>query len=252
MEDKSKSHEITSFVPGIQDVAGWSELGRKRQDDFLERVSRLQEHRKFKAIGELTEMADIHMIQKDFGDSLDLREAFQRIYTDEEDRRKVFRRVALHQELIEALPDGFLEQLHSLSMDMLDKFKDLRRFALGDIKNAAKQLPATTVKTAAQAVTFAEAVIAKAKANKRANRGGEPIPTSKEEAQKMTANSLIYYCKAAGLKTSEQKIRWVTPAISWFMEHEAIPGRISAKRATLPEGVPPKRGRPAKEKPEEK
>lgn len=240
-----QSHEIAVFNPGLKDAPGWIALSTRKRDELWQIASENHQFRQMKGLGEFGELMTLYQASQILeGEELQLRDYIARIYP-ERHYRTVLRKEKNFEAFVQHIPSAVLKRLSSLGTEVLDRFDRIASAALGDIRNAVKELPVLSATTEQDAEKYLEELDGKLYDQQR--RKGKPASKSEENATKEAANALISLGRSCRLKTSAQKRAFLQRAAGWYMEAEAVSGTPRIHRLPLPEGVPVKRGRPQKQ-----
>lgn len=247
MEDqKTPSGVIAVFVPGLEDTPGWIALSRKKQDALLEHTSHIQQNRQLQMLGEFGELMELSQVQQLLdGEAMKMADYIKRIYPDRH-IRTIQRKREIFDQLVQAIPASVMKRLTAIGTDALGRFDRIANAALGDIRNAVKELPALPASTNKEAERYLEELDTKLLEHRKQKRQGQPVQIDDERAAKMAANAISHYAKACGLATSAQKRSWLTKVVGWAMEAQAVTGSVTAQRLSIPGGVLLQVGRPRK------
>ena len=246
VEKSSETGVIAVFVEGLQDTPGWIALSRKKQDALLEHTSHIQQNRQLQMLGEFGELMELYQVQQLLEDEeMKMSDYLRRIYPDRH-QRTIERKQAAFAQLASGIPAPVLKRLTSLGADVLSRFDRIANAALGDIRNAVKELPALTASTDKATEQYLEDLDSKLHEHRKNRRKRKPLHQEEQFAAKMATNALISYMRACGLKTSAEKRHWLIRTIGWVMEAQAVSGNIRVVRVTIPDGILIRRGRPRK------
>jgi hypothetical protein len=247
MEDsKTPSGVIAVFVPGLEETPGWLALSRKKQDALLEHTSHIQQNRQLQMLGEFGELMELYQVQELLdGEEMKMTDYLRRTYPDKH-IRTIQRKQEVFAELVKTIPTSVMKRLTSIGADALGRFDRIANAALGDIRNAVKELPALPATTDKGAEKYLEELDSKLLEHRQRKRAGRTLHQDEQLAARMAANSLSNYIRSCGLATSAQKRQWLTKVVGWAMEAQAVSGHISATRTSIPGGVLVPLGRPRK------
>jgi hypothetical protein len=249
-ETKTPSGVIAIFVPGLEDTPGWLALSRKKQDALLEHTSHIQQNRQLQMLGEFGELMELYQVQELLdGEEMKMTDYLRRTYPDRT-IRTIQRKQEVFAQLVETIPTSVMKRLTSIGAEALGRFDRIANAALGDIRNAVKELPALPATTDKAAEKYLEELDSKLLEHRKRKRDGKPLHQDESQAAKFAANALVSYIKSCGLATSAQKRSWLTKVVGWAMEAQAVAGHITATRLSIPGGVLVPLGRPRK-KPKE-
>ncbi len=137
-----------------------------------------------------------------------------------------------------------MTRLGSATSDMLGRFDRIANAALGDIRNAVRELPQLTAGSDKDAEQYLEALDTKLLEHRQAKRKGTPLDQDEEYAAKKATNEVLRYLRACGLKTSDEKREFLTRVMGWVMEAQGVTGTLRAGRIPIPDGTLIRRGRP--------
>ncbi len=181
------------------------------------------------------------------GEEMQMRDYMHRIYP-ERTRRTIDRKRERFAEFVAAIPAPVMKRLTALGAETLERFDRIANAALGDIRNAVRELlvlPAST-----EPEQYLEALDSKLLEHRKAKPKGKALHLNENSAAKMATNAVISYIRACGLKTSGEKRVWIRRVVGWVMEAQAVTGTVSTERVPIPDGILVKRGRPPKRKKE--
>lgn len=244
-----ESGVIAIFVEGLENTPGWVTLSRKKQDALLEHTSHIQQNRQLQMLGEFGELMELYQVEQLLdGEEMKLSDYLAKLYP-ERHARTIFRKQANFAQLAATIPPGVMKKLASLGGDVLGKFDRIAKAAIGDIRNAASELPALPASTEKAAVEYLERLDSKLHEHRKARRKGITLERDEAAAAKFAANAVINYINSCGLQTSAQKRLWLTRMLGWVMEAQAVTGTVKSVRVSIPDGVIIRRGRPRKKKP---
>jgi hypothetical protein len=235
---------IQIFVAGLPDTPGWVKLSRKKQDALLEHTSHIQQNRQLQMLGEFGELMELYQVKQLLeGEEMQMRDYMTRVYPDRH-YRTISRKMDAFNQLVSTIPAGVMKRLGSVQLDVLNRFERITTAALGDIRNAIKELPQLPANTDKDAEVYLETLDTKIAEHRRLKRKGKPLQKDEREAAKMATNAVLHYLKACGLKTSAEKRKFLTRVMGWVMQAQAVSGTLRAGRIPIPDGILIRRGRP--------
>jgi hypothetical protein len=221
-------------------------LSRKKQDALLEHTSHIQQNRQLQMLGEFGELMELYQVQQLLeGEEMKMSDYLRRIYPDRTQRTIDRKREAFSQ-LAANIPAPVMKRLASLGTDVLSRFDRIANAALGDIRNAVRELPQLPATTEKAAEKYLEDLDTKLLEHRQLKRKGKPLHQDEELAAKMATNAVLNYLRACGLKTSGQKRHWLTRIMGWVMEAQGVTGTLRCGRIAIPDGIIIRRGRPRK------
>lgn len=236
---------IAVFVAGLQNIPGWVALSRKKQDALLEHTSHIQQYRQMQMLGEFGELIELTQVQQLLdGEDMDMGDYLRTMYPMHH-QRTIERKQKAFAELSATIPGTILKRITALGQDVLSRFDRIAGAALGDIRNALRQMPLLPVSTNEEAQKYLETLDTKL-AEERKTRRRKGLHKDKGFSEKMATNALLHYLRESGLKTSAEKRQFLTRVIGWAMEAQAIHGTLRAARIAIPDGILIRRGRPPK------
>lgn len=240
------SSPIAVFVPGLQDTPGWLALSRQKQDALLEHTSHIQQYRQMQRLGEFGEMLELTQVQHLLdGEPMEMADYLRVVYPQHH-QRTIMRKQQAFAELAATIPNAILKKITALGQDVLGRFDRISVAALGDIRNALREMPVLPVTTDEDAGKYLEVLDGKLHEERQNRRKVALSKPSKELAEKMATNALIHYMRDARLKSSAEKRQFLTRVIGWTMEAQAVHGTLRAGRIPIPDGIIIRRGRPKK------
>jgi hypothetical protein len=244
---KAPSGVIAIFVPGLEDTPGWVALSRKKQDALLEHTSHIQQNRQLQMLGEFGELMELYQVQQLLdGEAMKMADYLRRIYPDRH-KRTIDRKREVFAQLVEKIPTSVMKRLTAIGAEALTRFDRIANAALGDIRNAVKELPALSAGTDKAAEKYLEELDSKLLEHRQMKRKGKPLHQDEQYAAKMATNAVLHYMRGCPtLKTSNQKSKFLTRVMGWVMEAQAVSGTLRAGRISIPAGVLIVRGRPRK------
>jgi hypothetical protein len=237
---------IQIFVPGLPDTPGWVALSRKKQDALLQHTSHIQQNRQLQMLGEFGELMELYHVQQLLdGEEMKMSDYLRKVYPDRH-RRTIDRKREAFNQLIASIPAGVMRRLGAVQLDVLSRFERITTAALGDIRNAVKELPQLPANTDKDAEVYLEKLDTKLFEHRQRKHKGKPLHQDEQHAAKMATNAVLSYLKACGMKTSAQKRKFLTRVMGWVMEAQAVSGTLRAGRIPIPDGILIRRGRPRK------
>lgn len=246
----TKQSGMVVVIRDLPEIPGWQGLSRKKQDALVEHKTHIEQHRQLQMLGEFGELMELYQVQQLLeGEDMKLRDYIRHIYP-ERHMRTIDRKREVFAALVATIPAPVLKRLSAIGTDALSRFDRIANAALGDIKNAVKELPALSASTG-DAEKYLQQLDTKLLEHRQARRNGKDIHKDDHESAMMAANALINYIRGCGLKTSAEKRQWLRRVVGWTMEAHAVTGTVSTERVPHPEGVNPKLGRPFKNPPKE-
>jgi hypothetical protein len=248
IDKPSEDSAIAVFVPGLPDTPGWLALSRKKQDALLQHTSHIQQHRQLQMLGEFGELMELYQVQQLLeGEEMKMADYLRRIYPDRH-QRTIDRKREVFAQLAASIPTSVLKRLTAIGTDVLGRFDRIAHAALGDIRNAVKELPQLTAGNDKDAEKYLEALDTKLLEHRQAKRKGKALQMEEEVAAKMATNGVLHYMRACGktLKTSAQKRHWLSRVMGWVMEAQGVSGTLHGHRIPIPDGLIIRRGRPRK------
>lgn len=252
MSKEEKSTVIQIFVPDLPDTPGWLKLSRKKQDTLLEITSENQQFRQLKGLGEFGELMTVYKAQELLeGEEMKLSDYLRRIYP-ERHQRTLDRKREKFAELIAGIHPSLIKKIATLGTQHLEHLDRLANAALGDIRNAMKEVPSLALPagTDEDVLRRLDELDSKLLEHRKAKHKGKALHMNENAAAKMATNAVVSYIRACGLKTSGEKRVWIRRVVGWVMEAQAITGSVSTERVPIPDGILIKRGRPPKRKKE--
>jgi hypothetical protein len=245
-EKSPESGVIAVFVPGLPDTPGWLRLSRKKQDALLEHTSHIQQNRQLQMLGEFGELMELYQVQQLLeGEEMKMSNYLRTIYPDRH-QRTIDRKREVFAEFVASIPASVIKRLGSATTEMMGRFERIAHAALGDIRNAVRELPQLPASTEKDAENYLEALDTKLLEHRQLKRKGKPLHHDEQLAAKMATNAVLHYLRACGLKTSAEKRKFLTRIMGWVMEAQAVSGTLRAGRIPIPDGIIIRRGRPRK------
>jgi hypothetical protein len=247
-EKAPESGVIAVFVEGLQDTPGWIALSRKKQDALLDHTSHIQQNRQLQMLGQFGELMELHQVQELLeGEEMKMSDYMHRLYPDRSSRT-IERKRDVFGQIIANIPYDKLKRLTALGTEVLSRFQRIAHAALGDIRNAVRELPASIE---ADPAKYLEKLDAKLLENRQKKRKGITLHRDKDSADIFATNSLINYLRGSGPnETSTERRHRLKRIVGWTMEGLAVTGTVTAVRVPIPDGVLIRRGRPRKHKKE--
>jgi len=251
MRNDKTQDEALVFVTGLPDTPGWLQLSRKKQDALLQHTSHIQQHRQLQMLGEFGELMELYQVQQLLeGEEMKMSDYLRKIYPDRH-QRTIDRKREVFAQLASTIPQSVMKRLTTIGTEALSRFDRIANAALGDIRNAVKEIPQLTAGNDKDAEKYLEALDTKLLEHRQKKRKGKPLDQDEQQAAKMATNGVLHYMRACGrtLKTSAQKRHWLTRVMGWVMEAQGVTGTLRAGRIAIPDGILIRRGRPPKKKP---
>jgi hypothetical protein len=237
---------IALFVEGLQDTPGWIVLSRKKQDALLEHTSHIQQNRQLQMLGEFGELMELYQVSQLLeGEEMKMGDYLRRLYPDKH-QRTVERKQEAFGQIVANIPYSVLKRLTSLGHEVMSRFDRIAHAALGDIRNAVRELPALPAATEKDAEKYLETLDAKIFEQRQRKHKGITRHRDVDDASKMATNALINYMRGCGLTTSAERRHFLNRVAGWTMEAQAVGGTIHVTRVPIPDGVLIRRGRPRK------
>lgn len=239
-----KNEVIQVFVPGLPDTPGWVALPYKKQQAIVEHTSRIQQNRKLQLYGEIGELMELHEVEQLLeGEQMKMRSYLTKLYPDKT-YRTISRKQKWFKELQTIAPPGAIKRLGAVIANHHDSFERITTAALGDIRNAIKEVPRLPASTEKDAEVYWQQVDTKILENRKRKAKGKPLQKNEEEATKNLANAVIHFVNLTGLKTTAQRSKMLVRAIGWAMQNLGIGGTMRCHQLPIPDGVLVRRGRP--------
>lgn len=237
---------IVAWVPGLENTPGWIALSRKKQDALLEHTSHIQQNRQMQMLGEFGELMELHQVQRLLeGEDMKIKDYVRLVYPDRH-QRTIDRKMEAFSQLVATIPNSVLKRLTAIGTETLQRFDRIAHAALGDIRNAVKELPALPASTDKAAEEYLMALDSKLLEHRQLKRKGKPLHQNEALATKMATNAVLSYMRSCGLKSSAEKRKFLTRVMGWVMEAQAVTGTLRAGRIPIPDGILVVRGRPRK------
>ena len=248
---KIEKHTESSavFQPKLDSIPGWNSLSSKDQGELYEITMRGHQYRQLKMLGEFGELLELYQVQQLLdGKPMRMIDYLSGIYPDRA-RRTLDRKREVFNQIAANIPGSVMKRLVSAGSDVLGQFDRIATAALGDIRNAVRELPALPASTDKEAEKYLEQLETKLQEHRQNRRKGKPLQQNEEFAAKMAVNSVLHYIRGCTtLKTSAQKRHWLTRVMGWVMEAQAVSGTLRAGRIPIPDGILIRRGRPRKKR----
>ena len=243
---------IAVFVPELPHTPGWLALSPKKRDALLLHTSNIQQNRQMQMLGEFGELMELYQVEQLLeGEEMKMGDYLRKLYPDRH-ARTIERKSKAFTQIVSNIPHSVLKRLTNLGADVLSRFDRIAKAALGDIRNAVKELPAMTANTEKDAEKYLETLDAKlVDQRKKKTKGGANKHKDDQLAAKMATNAVINYIRSCGLTTSAEKRHWLSRTLGWVMEAQAIGGTIHVSRVPIPDDILIRRGRPRKPRLEE-
>lgn len=243
-EKTSEAGVIAVFVEGLQDTPGWVTLSRNKQDALLEHTSHIQQNKQLQMLGEFGELMELHQVQQLLeGEDMKMVDYLRRLYPDKH-KRTIDRKREAFAQVVANIPYSVLKRLTSLGVDVLSRFDRIAHAALGDIRNAVRELPALPASTEKDVEKYLENLDSKLLENWQRKSKGLTRHRNEDDASKFAANAVINYMRSCGLNTSAEKRHFLKRVVGWTMEAQAVSGSINVARVPIPDGMLIRRGRP--------
>lgn len=241
---------LIPFNPNLQDTPGWVSLSSKKKDELFEIARENHQFRQMKDLGAFGELMTMYRASQVLEGEQDVRfiDYVRQIYSDKH-FRTALRKEKAFAEVAGTIPAAVLKRWSSATSGVLESFEGIAKAALGDIRNAAREMAQLTVSTERDAEKYMVLINDKLLENRK--KKGKPVSKTQSLAEKMATNAIIHYIRDAGLKTSAEKRAFLTRVIGWVMEAQAVSGALKAiHRIPIPDGLLIRRGRPRKKRPE--
>ena len=243
-----KDSGSTQLIPNLQDTPGWVSLSSKKRDELFAIALDNHQFRQMKGLGEFGELMTMYQAAQVLeGEGVQLRDFIARLYP-ERHYRTVLRKEKAFEEFAARIPGAVLKRLSGLGTEVLSRFDRIASAALGDIRNAVREMPQLPAATQGDAEKYLAEL--DGKLLERQKRKGKPVKKDASLAEKMAANAVLHYMRDAGLKTSAEKRQFLIRVVGWVMEAQAVHGTLRAGRIPIPDGILIKRGRPPKKRPQ--
>lgn len=246
--DKStEGAALQVYQPKLDNIPGWTALSAKKQGELYEHTSHIHQYRQMQNMGrfgELVELVHVHLLLD--GEDMKMDPYVAHIYPNDHERT-IKRKVEALSEISATIPKPILKQISSIGQDVLSSYDHLLTAALGDIRNAVREMPLLPVSTEKNAEHYLEELNGKISAERKNRPKLAKMKKSKSFAEQAAANAVIHYLRIAGLKTSAEKRQFLTRVCGWAMEIEAVHGTLRCGRIAPPEGVGRTVGRPRKQ-----
>lgn len=195
-------------------------------------------------LGEFGELLELTQVQQLLdGESMKMGDYLRRLYPDKA-ARTIFRKQQAFAELAATIPNSVLKRITGLGQDVLLKFDRISTAALGDIRNAIREMPLLPVSTDKDAEKYLTELNGKLIEERKHRRKVGKVKEDETYAAKMATNALIHYLRGTKLTTSAEKRQWLTRVVGWVMEAQAIPRTMQISRVPIPDGIIIRRGRP--------
>lgn len=238
---------IAVFVPELPHTPGWLALSQKKRDALLLHTSHIQQNRQMQMLGEFGELMELYHVQQLLeGEEMQMKDYLRHVYPDRH-QRTIDRKREVFSEFVASIPTPVIKRLGSATTQMLGRFDRIATAALGDIRNAVRELPQLPASTEKDAEKYLEQLDTKLLEHRQQKRKGKPLNKNEGLAAKMATNALIHYMRSCGLASSAEKRKWLQKVIGWAMEAQAVSGALrSITRVPIPDGILIRRGRPRK------
>lgn len=246
MKIQKRSESSDLYQPKLDSIPGWVALSPKKQGELYEHTSHIHQHRQLQMLGEFGELMELYQVQVLLeGEEVQMKDYLRQIYPDRS-VRFIDRKREVFAQLVASIPPAVLKRLTSIGIDVLGRFERITNAALGDIRNAVKELPALTAGTDKAAEEYLERLDTKLSEHRQSRQKGKPLKQDEQFAAKMATNGVLHYLRSCGLKSSSEKRKFLTRVMGWVMEAQAITGTLRAGRIPIPDGILIRRGRPRK------
>ena len=119
----------------------------------------------------LAKVMELYQVQQLLeGEEMNMRDYLRRVYPDKTIRTVDRKRENFNQ--ISSIPPGVMKRLGSVQLDVLSKFERITNAALGDIRNAIKELPQLPASTDKDAEVYLEKLDTKIAENRALKHKG--------------------------------------------------------------------------------
>lgn len=242
----SNTEAIAVFVPELPHTPGWLALSQKKRDALLLHTSHIQQNRQMQMLGEFGELMELYQVQDLLeGEEMKMSDYLRKIYPDRH-HRTIDRKREVFSQLVASIPASVMKRLTAIGAEALSRFDRIANAALGDIRNAVKEIPRLASGTDKDAEKYLEALDTKLLEHRHKRRTGKTLNQEESHAAKMATNAVISYIRSCGLKSSAEKRKFLTRVMGWVMEAQAVSGTLRAGRIPIPDGILIRRGRPPK------
>lgn len=200
-------------------------------------------------LGEFGELMELYQVQQLLeGEEMKMADYLRRIYPDRH-QRTIDRKREVFAQLAASIPSAVLKRLTAIGAEALSRFDRIANAAIGDIRNAVRDIPQLTAGNDKDAEKYLEALDTKLLEHRQTRRKPSAFHQEEAFAKKMATNAVLNYLRACGMKTSAEKRKFLTTVMGWVMEAQGVTGTLRAGRIPIPDGILIKRGRPTKKKP---
>lgn len=242
-----ESGVIQIFVPGLPSTPGWVKLSQKKRDELLQITSDVQQFRGMKSLGEIGELMKLAQAKELLeGEEMQMWDYLRQLYPDVH-LRTMYRKQADFNEFVKGIHPTSLKRLVAVLNKVPDRFENIAKAVLGDLKNALREVPelAQPASTTQEVLDRFGKLEVKLLEQRQARRKGTKVKKDRTLAEKMATNAFIHYDREAGLETSAERRSFATKVVGWYMEACAVSGSLkNIHRTPIPDGVIIRRGRP--------
>jgi hypothetical protein len=237
---------IAVFVEGLQDIPGWITMSRKKQDAMLQITSDVQQFHGMRQLGEFGELLRLTEAEQLLeGEEMKMADYMRLLYPDKH-KKTIERKLQVFGQIVANIPHSKLKSLSALGADVLSRFERIAHAALGDIRNAVRELASLPSSTEQNPEKYLEALDTQLSQQRKKKSKALTRHRDVNDAAKFIANALIHYARSSDAETSAERRHLLTRAVGWAMEALAIGGTIHITRVPIPDGVLIRRGRPRK------
>jgi hypothetical protein len=231
--DKPEGYEIAVLIAALQHTHGWVNLSPKKQDELLEHTSYLQKYRLVRRLGEFGELLELTQVQQLLdGEEMEMSDYLRLIYPKHH-QRTIFRKQAIFEDLAATIPNSILRRITAMGQDVIGKFDRIATAALGDIRNAIKEMPLLPVTTDKPAQKYLEEIEGKLAEERRNRRKIGHRPENDEIlAAEKASQDVLKYLRSCGFERTAQKRQWLVRVVGWVMEDQEIKGTLHARKLT--------------------
>lgn len=242
----TKQSGMVVVIRDLPEIPGWQGLSRKKQDALVEHKTHIEQHRQLQMLGEFGELMELYQVQELLeGEEMKMGDYLRKIYPDRH-QRTIDRKREVFAQLVASIPASVMKRLTAIGAEALSRFDRIANAALGDIRNAVKEIPRLASGTDKDAEKYLEALDTKLLEHRQKKRKGKTLNQEESYAAKMATNAIISYIRSCGLKSSAEKRKFLTRVMGWVMEAQAVSGTLRAGRIPIPDGILIRRGRPPK------
>jgi hypothetical protein len=235
---------IAVYVEGLQDTPGWILLSRKKQDALLQITSDVQQFHGMKQLGEFGEL--LRLTEADQlleGEEMKMGDYMRKLYPDKH-KKTIERKLKVFGQIVANIPHSKLKSLSSLGAEVLGRFERIASAALGDIRNAVRELASLPAATENDPEKYLDALDTQLAKQRKKKSKALTRHRDADDSAKMATNALINYMRSCGIETSAEGRHFLLRVCGWTMEARAIGGTIKVARVPIPDGVLIRRGRP--------